>query len=93
MARRKEICWYLRLMWPFKRRSRSPTWVPFTAASFAEAERLGLGPGDGISVRLGGREVPMDLWLARPDCFIALDPDKTSHLHMWDEAVSYWKRV
>jgi len=35
----------------------------------------------------------MDLWLARPDCFIALDPDKTSHLHMWDEAVSYWKRV
>lgn len=79
----------------FNRRTQPfPQWVRFSSgASYAEAERIGLGPGDGISVLLDGREVGMDLMVMRPDSFTVKDPDGTSHLHEWHEAVSFWRRI
>jgi hypothetical protein len=77
----------------FDRRRQFPEWKAFSRPCFEESERLGLGPGDGISVRLAGRELPMDLMNPRPDCFIVKDPDGTTHLHEWHEAVSYRKRI
>jgi hypothetical protein len=71
-----------------------PKWVRFPGSpSFKLAERLNLGAGDGISVRLGDREVPMDLLVLHHDCFVVKDPDESTHIHQWGEAVSFWKRV
>ena len=71
-----------------------PQWRPFPEEpSAAVAEKLGLGAGDGISVRFAGREVPMDLMVVHLDCFVVKDPDDSTHLHSWSEAVRYWKRI
>jgi hypothetical protein len=71
-----------------------PQWVRFPSPpSMTVAGQLGLASGDGISVRLGVREVPMDLLTVHGDSFVVCDPDGTTHVHKWSEAISYWKRI
>ena len=78
----------------FKKKQPFPEWRKFDATPcLAVADRLGLGPGDGISVMFHGREVPMDLSVTHADCFVVKDPDERTFVHEWSEAVSYWKRI
>lgn len=78
----------------FKKTSPFAAWHKFDATPcLAVADRLGLGPGDGISVMFHGREIPMDLSVTHPDCFVVQDPDGQSFVHGWDKAVSYSKRI
>jgi len=80
--------WFKTLSDPF------PRWVPFPGPpTFELAQRLELGAGDAISVRLAGREVPMDLLAVHRNSFVVQDPDRTTHIHEWAEAVSFWKRI
>lgn len=90
------------MWWSRKPKQVYPAWRPFNGASYERAEALGLGPGDGISVRVTTkdrfgdevqREIGMDLMMSWPDAFCVKDPNGTEYIYSWSDAVSYWRRI
>ena len=71
-----------------------PKWIAFGAGDkYDTAQRINLGPGDGVAVRFHGRVVPMDLMRIEPEAVLVQDPDQSSYFHDWDDVMGYWKRI